>query len=74
MLQSLISLSDDEIEMVTATVSEWCRVNQCAIDSANGHRALTAAIDLVQAKHGEARLLMELTSRLSPLGGEDMTR
>lgn len=70
MLQSLISLSDDEIEQVTATVSEWCRANHCSIDSQDGHRALTAAIELVQSRHSEQRLLEELTSRLAPTSGE----
>nr|WP_113012176.1 hypothetical protein [Rhizobium sp. UBA1881] len=66
MLQSLIYLSEDEIELVTATINDWCRVNNCAIDSTEGRCALTAAIDLVQNKHGESRILEELTARLAP--------
>jgi len=66
MLQSLISLSDDEIELVTDAVNKWCRANHCAIDSSDGRRALTAAIDLVQFRQDDSLLLEELTSRLHP--------
>ncbi|EJC84185.1 hypothetical protein Rleg4DRAFT_5985 [Rhizobium leguminosarum bv. trifolii WSM2297] len=66
MLLSLISLTDSEIELVTSAVREWCRWHHCDIDSSDGRRALTAAIDLVQSKHPEECLLPELTRRLTP--------
>ena len=47
MLQSLISLSDSDIDLVTNTVHAWCRTHHCNIDSADGHRALTTAVDLM---------------------------
>ncbi len=65
MLQSLISLSDSEIELVTNAVREWCRQNSCGIDSNQGRRAITVAVDLIQSKHAEECLLPELTQRLA---------
>jgi hypothetical protein len=69
MLQSLISLSDNEIETVTSAVREWCRVNNCQIDSAQGHRAIAVAIDLIQTQHAEVVFIGELSSRLAPMDG-----
>jgi hypothetical protein len=69
MLQSLILLSDDEIETVTSAVREWCRVNNCQIDSAQGHRAVTVAIDLIQTQQTKAVFIGELSSRLAPREG-----
>jgi hypothetical protein len=69
MLQSLILLSDDEIETVTSAVREWCRVNNCQIDSAQGHRAITVAIDLIQTQLTKAVFIGELSSRLAPREG-----
>lgn len=66
MLQSLISLSDSEIELVATAVWEWCRANNCDIDSTEGRRALTLAVDLAQAKNAEDGLLPELAHRLAP--------
>ncbi len=68
MLQSLISLSDSEVELVTRAVRQWCHSHHCDIDSAEGRRALTLAVELVQSKHVEESLLSELTRRLGPLG------
>jgi hypothetical protein len=69
MLLSLISLSDDEIEAVTTIVHTWCRLRHCEVDSAEGHRALTAAIDLIQTKRGQGDLIAELSLRLDPPSG-----
>lgn len=68
MLLSLISLSDPEIDLVTTAVREWCRLHHCDIDSADGRRAITVAVDLVQSRHAAECLLPELTQRLLPLG------
>jgi hypothetical protein len=67
MLQSLISLSDEEIEIVTSAVREWCRANNYQIDSLQGRRAITVAIDIVQTEYKEDKLIAELTARLAPL-------
>jgi hypothetical protein len=53
---------------VTKAVREWYRSRHCDIDSAEGRRALTLAVDLVQSKQAEDCLLRELTHRLAPLG------
>lgn len=66
MLQSLISLSDAEIELVTDAVNEWCLANHCVVGSSAGYRALTTAIDLVQHRNNASLLWEELTSRLLP--------
>lgn len=66
MLQSLISLSDEEIEAVTSSVREWCRANHCEGDSSEGRRALTVEIDLVQSKHTEKCVVALLSQRLAP--------
>jgi hypothetical protein len=61
---SLISLSDDEIESVTTSVREWCRVRHCDVDSPEGRKALTGVIDLIQSKRSEGRVITELSQRL----------
>lgn len=55
-----ISLTDTEIELVTSAVCEWCRIHQCDVDSAEGRKALTVAIDLLQSQHSEICLLPEI--------------
>ena len=67
MLQSLISLSDSDIDLVTNTVHAWCRTHHCNIDSADGHRALTTAVDLMQSSHTDPSLIQSLAQRLAPL-------
>jgi hypothetical protein len=66
MLLSLISLTDAEIELVTSAVREWCRLHHCDIDSADGRRTLTIAIDLVQSQPLEEHFTPELIRRLVP--------
>ncbi len=66
MLLSLLYLEDSEIELVTLAVHEWCRLHLCDVDSSEGRRALTMAIDLVQSRHSERSLLPELTGCLAP--------
>ncbi|MBY5780808.1 hypothetical protein HFN59_27425 [Rhizobium leguminosarum] len=69
MLQSLITLSDQDIEVVITAVGQWCTKNHCEIDSNEGRRALTLAIDLVQ-NSARDRLLQNLTERLGPRSGQ----
>ncbi|KQV80562.1 hypothetical protein ASC90_25175 [Rhizobium sp. Root1220] len=68
MLQSLILLSDSEIELVTEAVREWCRAHHRDIDSVEGRRALNVVVDLVQSKYAVECLVPLLTQRLAPLG------
>ncbi|RWY68878.1 hypothetical protein [Rhizobium sp. WSM1325] len=65
MLQSLITLSDQDIDIVITAVRRWCTKNHCEIDSNEGRRALTLAIDLVQNSARDT-LLQNLTERLGP--------
>lgn len=65
MLMSLISLSDDHIESVTAAVREWCALTQCDIDSEGGRRAITISVDLIQTNPHEP-LLDQLIKELGP--------
>jgi RNA processing factor Prp31 len=69
MLLSLISLSDEEIETVTSAVREWCHGRHCELDSAEGRRALTVAIDLIQVKPNQNSLIEQLSQRLGSWDG-----
>ncbi|MGO7486546.1 hypothetical protein ACC808_27845 [Rhizobium ruizarguesonis] len=69
MLQSLITLSDQDIEVVITAVQQWCTRNHCDIDSNEGHRALTLAIDLVQNSARDT-LLHNMTERLGSRAGQ----
>nr|WP_132961039.1 hypothetical protein [Rhizobium sp. BK251] len=64
MLQTLISLSDQEIELVIGAVREWCAENHCEIDSSEGRRAMTAAVDVLQASPSRSVFLQELSQRM----------
>lgn len=55
--------------MVITAVRQWCTKNRCEIDSNEGRRALTLAIDLVQ-NSARDRLLQNLTERLGPRSGQ----
>ncbi|WP_246622170.1 hypothetical protein [Rhizobium laguerreae] len=68
MLQSLISLSDQDTELVITAVRQWCTKNDCEIDTNEGRRALTLAIDLVQYSSRDT-LFQDLTKRLCPRSG-----
>jgi hypothetical protein len=50
MLQTLISLEDEDIDIVTSALRKWCSENECEIDSAKGRNALVTAVDLIQTK------------------------
>jgi hypothetical protein len=65
MLQSLISMSDPEIELVLNSVREWCNSHHCEIESPDGRRAVTVAIDLVQSQRTDDDVIVELTRRLA---------
>ncbi|MBB4440328.1 MULTISPECIES: hypothetical protein [Rhizobium] len=64
MLLSLISLDDDDITIVTDAVRQWCCEKKLDIDSIEGHRAITVAVDLVQMSTGRDRLFSELSKQL----------
>jgi hypothetical protein len=64
MLLSLISLNDDEIITVTDAVRQWCCERKLDIDSIEGHRAITVAVDLIQMNSDRNRLFTELSKQL----------
>ncbi|OWV77419.1 hypothetical protein ATY76_04425 [Rhizobium sp. R339] len=65
MLQSLISLDDHEINLVTDAVQQWCSENKLDIDSVEGRRAITIAVDLVQTNTAPEQLLAELSQQMN---------
>ncbi|ANM11077.1 hypothetical protein B5K08_13895 [Rhizobium leguminosarum bv. trifolii] len=65
MLLSLISLNDDEITIVTDAVRQWCGERKLDIDSIEGRRAITIAVDLVQMNTRRDRLFAELSKQLA---------
>jgi hypothetical protein len=64
MLLSLISLNDDEITIVTDAVRRWCCERKRDIDSTEGRRAITIAVDLVLMNSDRDRLFAELSKQL----------
>ncbi|MBY5354516.1 hypothetical protein HFO94_13380 [Rhizobium leguminosarum] len=70
MLQSLISLSDQDVECVIDTVRDWCSQHHCTIDSRRGRLALTTAVDLIQTTGFREALPLELSKRLDGPVGE----
>jgi hypothetical protein len=66
MLQSLIYLSDLDIDRVMEAVRGWCAQHNCEIDSSEGRRALTIAIDIVQSQGERNSVAAELSQRLAP--------
>ncbi|OWV78149.1 hypothetical protein ATY78_13240 [Rhizobium sp. R635] len=64
MLQSLISLDDSEINLVTDAVQQWCSEKKLDIDSVEGRRAITIAVDLVQTKTAPEQLFAELSQQM----------
>ncbi|PDT00938.1 hypothetical protein CO666_27780 [Rhizobium chutanense] len=64
MLLSLISLNDDEIAIVTNAVRQWCCEKKRDIDSVEGRRAITIAVDLIQMNTEHDKLFAELSKQL----------
>ncbi|ARO30656.1 hypothetical protein CO660_19165 [Rhizobium sp. L9] len=64
MLLSLISLDDSQITIVTDAVRQWCCEKKLDINSLEGRRAITVAVDLVQMNTARDRLFAELSKQL----------
>ncbi|MBB2690121.1 UNVERIFIED_ORG: hypothetical protein GGI63_001257 [Rhizobium esperanzae] len=64
MLLSPVSLDDHEITIVTDAVRQWCSEKKLDIDSVEGRRAITVAVDLVQMNTSCDRLFAELSKQL----------
>ncbi|MDF0697203.1 hypothetical protein PYR71_11920 [Rhizobium sp. MC63] len=67
MLLCQIPLDDCEIATVTDAVRQWCEERKLDIDSIEGRRAITLAVDIIQANpgHGHDQLLAELSKRIA---------
>ncbi|WP_088678357.1 hypothetical protein [Rhizobium sp. R339] len=61
----LISLDDMDIAIVTDAVCHWCCEKKLDIDSVEGRRAITLAVDLVQTDIPRDRLFDELSKQLA---------
>ncbi|MDO3435540.1 hypothetical protein QWJ46_22975 [Rhizobium sp. CBN3] len=64
MLLSLISLDDSQITIVTDAVRQWCCEKKLDIDSVEGRRAITVAVDLVQMNTARDGLFAQLSKQL----------
>ncbi|MBX5039603.1 hypothetical protein HJB51_05660 [Rhizobium lentis] len=64
MLLSPISLDDQDITLVTDAVRQWCGEKKLDIDSIEGRRAITVAVDLLQMDISRDRLFAELSKQL----------
>lgn len=64
MLLSLISLDDREISIVTDAVQQWCSDRKLDVDSIEGRRAVTIAVDLVQMNTPQETFFAELSAQM----------
>jgi ADP-ribosylglycohydrolase len=58
-LFNLLSLDDQDIDLVTGVVKSWCERNHVASDSECGHAAMAAAVNRVAAGENAAEALIE---------------
>lgn len=64
MLQSLMSLSDEDVSTVIAAVHKYCGDHGYDLHSPQGRRTITTALELIEAKHSTTTLLDDLDLRL----------
>jgi hypothetical protein len=64
MLQSLMTLSDEEVDLLIRSVHRWCALNNVSIDSSDGRRAITVAIELMQSTDNPGSFPYDLSTRL----------
>jgi len=62
-LLNLLSLKDDEIDIVTTVVQKWCSDNHMPIDGERGRYAMSEAVRLTMAGEKSAPMLAEALSR-----------
>jgi len=63
MLQSLISLEDNEIDTVLNAVTAYCGSRGVSIESEEGRKAIAVAVDVISSRHA-ADLFLEIQERL----------
>ena len=64
MLQSLMSLSDEDVSAVIDAVHKYCGEHGYDLHSPQGRRTITTALELVQTKRGTETLMIDLDKRL----------
>lgn len=64
MLQSLMTLSDQEIDLLIRSIHRWCALNKVPIDSSKGRRAVTVALELMQTTDKPVSFPYDLSVRL----------
>lgn len=64
MLQSLMSLSDEDVSAVIAAVHKYCGDHGYDLHSPQGRRTITTALELVQKKCDPKTLIFDLDQRL----------
>lgn len=64
MLQSLMSLSDEDVSTVIAAIHKYCGEHGYDLHSPQGRRTITTALELVQTKRGTETLMIDLDKRL----------
>lgn len=64
MLQSLMSLSDEDVSAVIAAVHKYCGEHGYDLHSPQGRRTITTALELVETKRDPKTLMVDLDQRL----------
>jgi hypothetical protein len=64
MLQALMTLSDEDAALLIRSVHRWCALNKVSVDSFDGRRAITVAIELMQTTRKPVSFPYDLPVRL----------
>ncbi|MDM9645368.1 hypothetical protein [Rhizobium sp. S163] len=64
MLQSLMSLSDEDVSIVIAAIHKYCGDHGYDLHSPQGRRTITTALELIEHKRSTKNLLNDLDRRL----------
>jgi hypothetical protein len=59
-----MTLSDKELDLLIRSVHRWCALNNVSIDSCDGRRAITVAIELMQTTDKPVSFPYDLSVRL----------
>ncbi|KAA0681155.1 hypothetical protein DTW90_37170 [Neorhizobium sp. P12A] len=63
-LLNLLSLEDDQIEIVTGAVRRWCEENRHSVNSQAGRQAMEVAISLAVSQRTDQSKLESLLAKL----------
>lgn len=62
-LLNLLTLSDEDINTVTAVVREWCEKHQVSIDSERGRAAMSEAVQICVAGESVREIIADKLAR-----------